>query len=74
MKRETLRNGLILSVLGMTFCLSTAIMVTSCQKQSFDDRSHRKVRKAARRKSCRTWIFRTIIPKNLIYRTKIWKF
>lgn len=37
MKRETLRNGLILSVLGMTFCLSTAIMVTSCQKQSFDD-------------------------------------
>lgn len=37
MKRETLRNGLTLTVLSMTICLSAAMSVTSCQKQSFEE-------------------------------------
>lgn len=39
MKRETLRNGLTLTVLSMTICLSAAVSVTSCQKQSFEEES-----------------------------------
>ena len=37
MKRETLRNGLTLTVLSMTICLSAAVSVTSCQEQSFEE-------------------------------------
>lgn len=37
MKRNTLRNGSIVAALAMSFCLSAAIVVTSCQKQSFDE-------------------------------------
>lgn len=37
MKRKALRNGLIVSALAMTICLSAAIVATSCQKQRFDE-------------------------------------
>lgn len=37
MKRMTSRNGLIVSVLVLTWSLSAVIWATSCQKQSFED-------------------------------------
>lgn len=37
MKRKAFQNSLVVAVLALTFGLSTAVLVTSCQKQDYED-------------------------------------
>lgn len=37
MKRKFLQNSIVVTTLAMTLCLSAVVLVTSCQKQKFED-------------------------------------
>lgn len=37
MKRKILQNSLVVATMAMTLCLSAAVLVTSCQKDNFED-------------------------------------